>query len=231
MKKKKLLQRDGFYLALFVCICLVAIGGIWFTKNSVDNLASKNGFLDHQNKVSKNDEEGEIHLIKNNDNTVPTSTNSKENLSKAKENEIAKKEETIKLNNKINYLGEKVTRKYSEKTPSYSTTLDVWEIHKALDVQAKKGNKVKSITNGKVLDIFIDDQHGMSVKIESSDKITVVYSNLDSKVLVKKGQKVSEGDTIGKVGNTTMVESLEDSHIHVTATQDGKSIDPMKLIK
>lgn len=32
MKKKKLLEKDGFYLALFVCVCLVAIGGIWFTK-------------------------------------------------------------------------------------------------------------------------------------------------------------------------------------------------------
>lgn len=231
MKKKKLLQKDGFYLALFICICLIAIGGIWFTKNSVDNLASKNGFLDNQNKVAKNDGEGEIHLIKNDDNTVPTSTNPKENLDKAKENKILQKEESAKANSKISYLGEKVTREYSEKKPSYSTTLDVWEIHKALDVQAKKGSKVKSITDGKVVDIFKDDKHGMSVKIESKDKITVVYSNLDSKTLVKKGQKVSEGDTIGKVGNTTMVESLEDSHIHVTATKDGKSIDPMKLIK
>ena len=36
--KKKLLEKDGFYLALFVCICLVAIGGVWFTKNNVDKV-------------------------------------------------------------------------------------------------------------------------------------------------------------------------------------------------
>ena len=38
--KKKLLEKDGFYLALFVCVCLVAIGGVWFTKNNVDELTS-----------------------------------------------------------------------------------------------------------------------------------------------------------------------------------------------
>lgn len=226
MKKKKLLEKDGFYLALFVCVCLVAIGGIWFTKNSVDDLASKNGFLDNQNKVAKGDEEGEIHLIEKDDKTVPTATNSKENLDKVKEKEVVKKEET-----KINYLGEKVTREYSEKEPSYSSTLDVWEIHKALDVQAKKGSKIKSIVNGKVTDVFKDDQHGVSVKVESKDKVAVVYSNLDDKVSVKKGQEVKDGDVIGKVGNTTSVESLEGAHVHVTATKDGKSIDPMTLIK
>ncbi|MCG4763894.1 M23 family metallopeptidase, partial [Fusicatenibacter saccharivorans] len=62
-------------------------------------------------------------------------------------------------------------------------------------------------------------------------KVAVVYSNLDDKVSVKKGQEVKDGDVIGKVGNTTSVESLEGAHVHVTATKDGKSIDPMTLIK
>lgn len=228
MKKKRLLEKDGFYLVLFVCICLVAIGGVWFTKNSVDNLASRNGFLDNQNKITKNDEEGEIHLIQKDEKSVPTTTNSKEKLDKVKENKVEKKDE---IKNKINYLGEKVTRKYSEKEPSYSNTLDVWEIHKALDVKAKKGSKVRSLTNGKVIDIFKDDKHGVSVKVESKEKISVIYSNLDSKVLVKKGQSINDGDIIGKVGSTTNVESLDDSHVHVVATKNGKVINPMKLIK
>lgn len=101
MKKIKLLEKDGFYLALFVCVCLVAIGGIWFTKNSVDELASKNGFLEDGKEVSKGNEEDEIHLIEKEDDSVPTSTQSKENLEMAKEKES---------NNKLEYLGEKVIR-------------------------------------------------------------------------------------------------------------------------
>lgn len=226
MKKKKLLEKDGFYLALFVCVCLVAIGGVWFTKNSVDNLATKSGFLDNKDKVAKGDEDEEIHLIEEEKKVVPTTTNSNENLEKAKEKEVSKQNES-----KLNYLGGKVIREYSEKEPSYSSTLDVWEIHKGLDVQAKKGSKVKSLISGKVTDIFEDQQHGVSVKIESKDKVSVVYSNLDEKVSVKKGQEIKDGDVIGKVGNTTSVESLDAPHVHLTVTKDGNSTDPMTLIK
>ena len=51
--KKKLLEKDGFYLALFVCICLVAIGGVWFTKNNVDELTSNDLFVNKTNDNSK----------------------------------------------------------------------------------------------------------------------------------------------------------------------------------
>lgn len=222
MKKIKLLEKDGFYLALFVCVCLVAIGGIWFTKNSVDELASKNGFLEDGKEVSKGNEEDEIHLIEKEDDSVPTSTQSKENLEMAKEKEA---------NNKLEYLGEKVIRDYSETEPSYSNTLDVWEIHKGLDISAKKGSKIKTIIDGKVTDIYKDDNHGVSVKVEGKDKLIVIYSNLEEKVSVKKGQEVKEGDIIGKVGNSTTVESLDGPHVHLTATKNGKAINPMTLIK
>ena len=52
--KKKLLEKDGFYLALFVCICLVAISGVWFTKNNVEELTSKDLFV---NETSGNEED------------------------------------------------------------------------------------------------------------------------------------------------------------------------------
>ena len=35
--KKKLLEKDIFYLSLFICICLVALGGIIFT-NKTENI-------------------------------------------------------------------------------------------------------------------------------------------------------------------------------------------------
>ena len=85
--KKKLLEKDGFYLALFVCICLVAIGGVWFTKNNVDELTSNDLFVNKTNDNSKI-EEDEVHLIEKEtekEDSIPTSTESNENLQKAKE--------------------------------------------------------------------------------------------------------------------------------------------------
>lgn len=216
--KKKLLEKDGFYLALFVCVCLVAIGGVWFTKNNVDNLALNQGFV---NKADKNNDE--LHLIeKENNDAVPTTTESDENLEKAKE----KKNES-----KLSYLGTEISREYSEKDPSYSKTLDVWEIHKGIDVTSKQGSQVKSLLDGQVVSIFEDDSHGVSVKVKSENNIIVVYSNLDKSTKVKKDQKIKSGEVLGIVGNTTSVESEDGVHVHVEAFKGKEYIDPMTLIK
>ena len=106
--KKKLLEKDGFYLALFVCICLIAIGGVWFTKNNVDELTSNDLFVNKTNENSKKDED-EVHLIeKDKNDSIPTSTESNENLEKAKEKQENK-------SSKLSFLGNKVVREYSEK--------------------------------------------------------------------------------------------------------------------
>ena len=224
--KKKLLEKDGFYLALFACICLVAIGGVWFTKNNVDELTSNDLFVNKTNEDIKK-EEDEIHLIEqqtNKDDSIPTSTESNENLANAKQ----KQENKI---SKLSFLGSEVIREYSEKQPSYSKTLDLWEIHKGLDIGADEGYEVKSLLNGKVVDVFKDDRHGISVKVESDNNIVVVYSNLDEKTNVKKGQEVKEGQVLGLIGNTTLVENEDGSHIHIEAFKSEQSIDPMTLIK
>ena len=223
--KKKLLEKDGFYLALFACVCLVAVGGVWFTKSNVDELASNNLI------VNDTDKDNEVHLIeKENEDVVPTSTESEQNLEKAKEEQNLEKAKENQSINKLAFLGDEVVREYSEKTPSYSKTLDVWEVHKGLDVSAKKGSQVKSLLNGKVTKVFSDDEHGMSVEVTSEDTV-VVYSNLDSKVSVEKDQVVKEGDVLGTVGNTTSVEFEDGTHIHVEAYREEKSIDPMSLVK
>lgn len=222
--KKKLLEKDGFYLGLFACICLLAVGGVWFTKNNVDELASNNGFVNNTDKNSKNDDE--LHLIEKDDKdaAVPTTTESKENLQQAKDKEK-------ESNSKLGFLGKKVIREYSQKEPSYSKTLNVWEIHKGLDVSADKGQEIKSLLAGKVVDVFTNDEYGMSVKIKSDNDVTVVYSNLNEKTKVKKDQVIKEGESLGIVGDTSAVEGEDGSHIHIEAFKGKESIDPMSLIK
>jgi len=224
--KKKLLEKDGFYLALFACVCLIAIGGVWFTKNNVEELTSNDLFVNKTNESAKKDDD-EVHLIEketNKDDSIPTSTESKENL------EQAKKKQENKIQ-KLSFLGTEVIREYSETKPSYSKTLDLWEVHKGIDISADKGYEVKSLLAGKVVNVFKDDKHGISVKVESDNNIVVVYSNLDEKTNVKKGQEIVEGQVLGTVGDTTSVESEDGAHIHVEAFKGEESIDPMTLLK
>ncbi|MCC0674102.1 M23 family metallopeptidase [Clostridioides sp. ES-S-0145-01] len=221
--KKKLLEKDGFYLSLFVCVCLLAVGGVWFTNNNVDKLASNKGMIEKSNK----DSEEEIHLIeKDKKDAIPTATDSKQNLEKAKA-----KEENKSSTTKLNYIGDKIIREYSEKEPSYSKTLDVWETHKGIDVSCTKGKEIKSLLNGMVVDVFDDEEYGKSVKIKSDNNTVVVYSNLDENVSVKKNQKVTEGQSLGTVGSTSQIESEEGIHVHLEAYNGEKSMDPMSLIK
>lgn len=207
--KKKLLEKDVFYLSLFICICIIAIGGIWFTNKNVDSLLSKNN-------------EDEIHLIEDEKNDViPTTTDSDQNLAKATEVE----------RNKISYLGNQVIRNYSEKEPSYSETLEVWEIHKAIDVEANENQEVKSLTTGTVLDVYDDDEYGMSVKIKSDKDTVFVYSSLSKNTIVKKGDEIKEGQCIGYAGNTSDVECLSGVHIHLETYKNNTAINPMSLLE
>ena len=56
--------------------------------------------------------------------------------------------------------------------PSYAKTLDVWEIHKGLDVAAEDGAEIKSILDGTVESVYSDDKYGTSIK-------SVSYTHLD----------------------------------------------------
>lgn len=214
--KKKLLENDIFYLSLFVCVCLVAIGGVWLTNNNVNKLASNDNIVEDNNEIQLIDNDKE-------EDAIPTTTDSDQNLSKAKENQK-------EANSKLSFLGNEIIREYSETEPSYSETLDVWEIHKGIDISVKEGQEVKSILDGTVVDIYEDDEHGMSVKVKSENDITVVYSNLSEDLKVEKNQDIAEGECVGLAGSTTRVESKDAHHVHVEAYEGENSIDPMSLI-
>lgn len=210
--KKKLLEKDSFYLSLFICICIIAIGGIWFTNKNVDDLLSNN---------TKTENNEEIHLTEDEKNDVlPTATDSDQNLEKAKEE-----------HKKIGYLGNQVIRNYSEKEPSYSETLEVWEIHKAIDIESNENQEVKSLTSGKVLDVYNDDEYGMSIKIQSDKDNVFIYSSLSKNVKVNKGDKIEEGQCIGYAGNTSNVECLSGVHVHLEAYKNNIAINPMSLLE
>lgn len=211
--KKKLLEKDAFYLSLFICICIIAIGGIWFTNKNVDNLLSKN---------TKTNKQDEIHLTEDDkNNVIQTTTDSDQNLAKAKEAE----------HNKMSYLGNQVIRSYSEKEPSYSETLEVWEIHKAIDVESNENQEIKSLTHGTVLDVYDDDEYGMSVKVQLEKGTELVYSSLNKDVKVNKGDKIKEGQCIGYSGNTSDVECLSGVHVHLEAYKNNIAINPMSLLE
>ena len=80
-----------------------------------------------------------------------------------------------------------------------------------------------------VVETGIDDKWGPVVAIEDeSGRVWRVCGTADAKV--KKGDTVSAGQTIGKVGSVSC-ECAEESHIHLEVMQDGRYLDPVKAMK
>lgn len=246
-KFKKLLEKDGFYLVLFVCVCLVALTAVWVTKNSIDNIASENGFVNYEqgeliddDKVASN-ENDEIHLIKEDEKAMPTATDSKQNLASAKEklkqeNEAKKDTDTEVANTNIKKIKAimpaegKLGRDYSDNKPTYSATLEQWELHKGIDIQAKQGTPVSAFMDGEVLEVVKDSVQGITVKLKHQNNIVSVYSNLSLDTKVQKGALVKCKDIIGNIGNTSIIESKEPPHLHFEVLKDNKNIDPLSII-
>ena len=98
-------------------------------------------------------------------------------------------------------------------------------------MEANENQEVKSLSNGTVLDVYDNDKYGMSVKIQSSDNTVFVYSSLSKNINVKKGDKVTDGQSIGYAGNTSDVECLSGVHVHLEAYKNNIAINPMSLLE
>lgn len=100
--------------------------------------------------------------------------------------------------------------------------------HKGLDLAAKAGTPVKAVRAGKVITATYSKTAGNWVVIQQDDGTVAKYMHMQKGLKVKKGDAVSAGQTIGKVGSTG---HSTGNHLHLQIEQNGKPIDPEKYMK
>ena len=123
----------------------------------------------------------------------------------------------------------RVLNSYSGDELVYSKTLGDWRTHNGVDYAASRGAEVTAPAAGKVVETGTDDKWGPVVAIEdASGRIWRVCGTTDARV--KKGDTVSAGQTIGKVGSVSC-ECAEESHIHLEVMEGEKYLDPIKAMK
>ncbi len=118
-------------------------------------------------------------------------------------------------------------KEFSMSMPLYSETLDDWRLHNGIDISASLGDNVLSVSDGVVADAYDDFRNGCTIVIEHADGIKSIYSNLADTELVYKGQTVFKGDVIGKVGDTTLFETVADTHLHMEMLINGEYVNPL----
>ena len=111
----------------------------------------------------------------------------------------------------------------------FSSLRTVRTAHTPAAAAASRGAEVTAPAAGKVVETGTDDKWGPVVAIEdASGRIWRVCGTTDAKV--KKGDTVSAGQTIGKVGSVSC-ECAEESHIHLEVMEGEKYLDPIKAMK
>jgi murein DD-endopeptidase MepM/ murein hydrolase activator NlpD len=106
----------------------------------------------------------------------------------------------------------------------FHPVLKVKRPHQGTDFGAPTGTPVRSVADGVVRVAGTQGGHGRYVEIEHSGGYRTSYSHL-SKIEVRQGAKVRQGQEVGKVGSTGLATG---PHLHYQLWINGKLVDPMR---
>ncbi|KEI12983.1 membrane protein [Clostridium novyi B str. ATCC 27606] len=241
----KFLKKQGFYIALFLCLSVIAVVAAVTTndtknarKVAINEAITSKEAKENQKINTKKTQEGSLSQRNkkiNNAVEVKNNLKQKKNLNKS-EISVSKASE-VKF---VKPVEGKIVMKYSE-TPIW------WEISKSyrpnfgINIKSKVGTNVNAIANGEVKKIDSKGSFGTTVFIYHPENgKTSVYGNLDKKLKVKKGDKVIQGQQIGSIGKTSlrgMSQEIGNDFLHfeILKKSDGdpqfSSENPEKYIK
>ena len=114
--------------------------------------------------------------------------------------------------------------------PQFNETMNRWESHKGITIEAPLGTPVLATFAGTVSSVTDHTMFGRMITIDHRDGLRTVYSNLDRTVNVAQGDRVEKGQKIGIVGQTRNIEFETTPHLHIMVYKDGKRIDPNDYI-
>ena len=123
-------------------------------------------------------------------------------------------------------VGGEILCNFSDTELVYCSTLKQWQTHTGIDYSASQGESVKCVYEGKVVSVTSDMLGGNSVTVDHGDGLLTVYGALDE-VVVKVGDSVNQGDTLGTAGNSALGEVDLGVHVHFETYLDGVSINPV----
>ena len=119
-----------------------------------------------------------------------------------------------------------VIKDYSNTALKYNSTLKQWESHKAVDIKAEDNSDVLAVMAGEIVNVENNYLKGTVITIKHNKSLQTVYASLDENVNVKVGDKVKQGDVIGKVSTSAKGESADGAHLHFEVLVDNVKTDP-----
>ncbi len=110
----------------------------------------------------------------------------------------------------------------------FHPVLKEWRAHRGIDYAAPTGTPVMTTANGVVSFAGTQRGYGKIIIVKHNGQYETAYGHLSRFAKgLKKGSRVTQGDTIGHVGATGMATG---PHLHYELRVDGVQRDPSKVI-
>lgn len=100
--------------------------------------------------------------------------------------------------------------------------LDISRPHEGIDITAPAGTPIRAAAKGRIRFVGRDGDYGLAIEIDHGYGVVTRYAHT-SKTLVRRGQLVSRGDTIGLVGQTGLAVG---PHLHYEVLVNGRATNP-----
>lgn len=208
MSKKKFsggISGKGYYIALVLCAAAIGISGFLYYRNVEKSDPSINGETvgnpnNDQQVIATNPDGSMIVTPTEGDTKVPFRT--------------------------VSPVEGQTVAVYAMDSLTYNPTTRDWRVHNGVDISAEAGTEVRAAADGEVYTVYDDETMGMTVVLRHNDGYVTKYASLAEEVSVNPGDTVQAGQTIGKVGNTALMESAIGDHVHFSISRDGEVLNP-----
>jgi murein DD-endopeptidase MepM/ murein hydrolase activator NlpD len=108
----------------------------------------------------------------------------------------------------------------------FHPVLHVYKMHTGIDIGARYGASIVAAKKGTVIQAGWNGAYGYSVIIDHGGQVSTLYGHC-SQLLVHKGQNVSTGQTIAKVGSTGYSTG---AHLHFEVRKNGNVTNPLDWV-
>ncbi len=234
---RSFLYRNGFYIALVICVIAAAVASYSAVSNILDNLGDNSfNILPPPVPTPLPDDTTETIV----DPVVPPVVEEPADVA-----EVVRPAETITtepvddgesvINSDIFIpvhiapVAGAVAKSFSGDELVRSITMNDWRTHNGADYAAALGTEVVAIYSGEITFVGAHDILGNMVEIRLDSGYTARYCNLAPISGLRVGERVSQGQVIGTVGNSAILENGEEPHLHFEVFHYDKRIDPQSL--
>ena len=226
-KKKNFWEKQGFYVA--IAVCLLAVGASsWIAVQRIGG----NELLGESSSVTLSSPTAVDHKVSDVPYTEPSEPDSSSApISSAPSSSTVSSEtasETEASPFFVLPVGGTIMKDFDSDNLQYSETYKDWRLHLGIDIAAEQGTPVLAAADGTVTEVREDALLGTVAVIDHGDGIIASYCGLNKSPSVKQGDKVEAGNQIGVI-DTIPSESVEASHLHFSIEQNGVPISPLEL--